>query len=298
MKSKVFGSDVLLLITATIWGFAFVAQRVGMDYVGPYTFNAARFALGSLSLIPLALYFRMKQPSTDNLDTVTSVQGLILRGGAAGLALFAAASLQQVGLVYTTAGKAGFITGLYVVIVPIIWMILGQRSGIGTWIGALMATVGLYFLSVTEEFTIQFGDLLEIIGAFFWATHVILVGLFSKKCNPIYLSLVQFAFCSFFSFVTALAVETITVPSLLDATIPLLYGGLASVGIAYTLQVVAQRNAHPAHAAIILSLESVFAAVGGWLLLNEVLSIRSKTGCALMFIGMLVSQIRRKRRIE
>lgn len=294
MKSKLIGSDALLMITALIWGFAFVAQRVGMDYVGPFTFNAVRFALGSLSLIPLALYFKRKENTLNEKNQKLTSFGLILRGGVTGLVLFAGASLQQVGLVYTTAGKAGFITGLYVVIVPILWMVLGRRSGLSTWVGALLAAIGLYFLSVTEEFTIQFGDLLEIVGAFFWAMHVILVGYYSKRINPIYLSMLQFAFCSLFSFITAFAIETIVLSSLMDALIPILYGGLGSVGIAYTLQVVAQRNAHPAHAAIILSLESVFAAVGGWLLLNEMLSNRAKIGCLLMFIGMLASQIRRE----
>ncbi|MCG8334366.1 MAG: DMT family transporter [Proteobacteria bacterium] len=293
MKSKLIGSDILLLITALIWGFAFVAQRAGMEYVGPFTFNAVRFALGSCSLIPLVLYFsnRIEEPS--HSETILSFFGLIWRGGLTGVVLYAAASLQQVGLVYTTAGKAGFITGLYVVIVPIIWMVFGQKSGINTWMGAILAAIGLYFLSVTESFTIQFGDLLEIIGAFFWAIHVILVGYFSRRINPVHLSLVQFTFCSLLSFITALALETIEISALSDALIPILYGGLCSVGIAYTLQVVAQRNAHPAHAAILLSLESVFAAVGGWLLLNEVLPFRSKAGCALMFAGMLVSQLRK-----
>lgn len=148
MKSKLIGSDILLLITALIWGFAFVAQRAGMAYVGPFTFNAVRFALGSCSLIPLVLYFsnRIEEPS--HSETILSFFGLIWRGGLTGVVLYAAASLQQVGLVYTTAGKAGFITGLYVVIVPIIWMVLGQKSGINTWMGAILAAIGLYFLSV------------------------------------------------------------------------------------------------------------------------------------------------------
>jgi drug/metabolite transporter (DMT)-like permease len=294
MKSKPIGSDVLLLITALIWGFAFVAQRVGMQFVGPFTFNAVRFALGSVSLIPLAYYFRNHEAYTSAQSEKIGFSGLIWRGGIIGMVLFAGASLQQVGLVYTTAGKAGFITGLYVVIVPLLWLTFGQKSSLGTWTGAFLAAIGLYLLSVTESFTIQFGDLLEIIGALFWAIHVILVGYYSRRINPIHLSLVQFAFCSVFSFMTAFAIETISLPSLLDALFPILYGGLGSVGIAYTLQVVAQRNAHPAHAAILLSLESVFAAVGGWLLLSEVLSTRSKIGCALMFIGMLVSQVRKE----
>lgn len=294
MKSKPIGSDLLLLITALIWGFAFVAQRVGMQYIGPFTFNAVRFALGSVSLIPLAYFFRHHEASVSGSVKPISVSGVVWRGGMLGLVLFAGASLQQIGLVYTTAGKAGFITGLYVVIVPLLWLILGQKSGMGTWTGALLAAVGLYLLSVTETFSIQFGDLLEVIGAFFWAVHVILVGYYSRRINPIHLSLVQFAFCSGFSFLCAYGWESIQLSALMDAAAPILYGGLGSVGIAYTLQVVAQRNAHPAHAAIILSLESVFAAVGGWLLLSEVLSFRSQIGCSLMFVGMLVSQLRKE----
>ena len=294
MKPQLIKSDLLLLTTALIWGSAFVAQRIGMDYVGPFTFNAVRFALGSLSLVPLVLITgRSRQKEKSDLKKV-SATFLIMSGGQVGAALFLGASLQQVGLVYTTAGKAGFITGLYVVIVPILWFFRGRRSGSGTWVGAALAAIGLYLLSVTSSFTIQFGDLLEIIGAFFWASHILLIDHFSKKINPIILSLVQFAICSLLSFITAFIFETFSLQGILDAAIPILYGGLGSVGIAYTLQVVAQRNAHPAHAAIILSLESVFAAVGGWLILNEYLSTRSIVGCLLMFTGMLLSQLWKK----
>lgn len=294
MKSKFFGSDILLLITALIWGFAFVAQRVGLNYIGPFTFNAVRFALGSLSLVPLAFYFRNRTPVSPKNTKQINRLGFVWRGAITGIVLFAGSSLQQIGLVYTTAGKTGFITGLYVVIVPIIWKILGKKSRVGTWIGASTAAIGLYFLSVSESFTIHYGDMLVIIAACFWAVHVILIGHFTLHINPIHLSLMQFTFCSLLSFVTAFAVETIEISSLVDATIPILYGGLGSVGIAYTLQVVAQRNAHPAHAAIILSLETVFAAFGGWLILGEILSLRSKIGCLLMFIGILISQIRKE----
>jgi len=155
----------------------------------------------------------------------------------------------------------------------------------------LLAAIGLYLLSVAGNLTVQFGDLLVIIGAFFWALHILLIDHFSKRIHPIVLSLIQFAFCSLLSLITALTFETMALQGILDAAVPILYGGLGSVGIAYTLQVVAQRHAHPAHAAIILSLETVFAAVGGWLILNEYLSTRAKIGCALMFAGMLVSQL-------
>jgi drug/metabolite transporter (DMT)-like permease len=287
MKQGTLKADILLLITATIWGFAFVAQRVGMDYVGPFTFNAVRFALGSLSLIPLILLLQKRQPRSSELKHKPVLKGAIM----AGVALFAGASLQQAGLVYTSAGNAGFITGLYVVIVPILGLFWRQRPHVGTWLGAILAAVGLYFLSVTESFAISFGDLLVLIGAFFWAGHVLLIGWLAPQTDSLKLASAQFAVCSILSLMTALVVEVITLEAIWEAAVPILYGGLGSVGIAYTLQVIAQRDAHPAHSAIILSLEGVFAAIGGWLLLNEMLSLRGFFGCALMLAGMIFSEM-------
>jgi len=262
MQTTTLKSDALLLVTATIWGFAFVAQRVGMDYVGPFTFNGIRFALGSLVLLPMIL---RNSGRPDRLETPQDPVGgkMLVAGGAlTGLALFAGASLQQVGLVYTTAGNAGFITGLYVVIVPILGLIWGQRPGGGTWMGAVLAAVGLYLLSVTDDFTIAFGDLLVLIGAFFWAFHVLIIGWLSPRTDPLKLACFQYAACSVLSLITAVLAETMTITGIMDALIPILYGGVMSVGIAYTLQVIAQRHAHPAHAAILLSLEAVFYRVG------------------------------------
>jgi drug/metabolite transporter (DMT)-like permease len=291
MKAVTIKSDALLLTTAIIWGFAFVAQRVGMDYIGPFTFNGVRFAIGSLSLLPLVLISR-EQPATANLVFPPPAQKtIIFGGGALGLTLFSGASLQQIGLVYTTAGKAGFITGLYVIIVPILGLIWRQRPGLGTWIGAFLAAIGLYLLSITEEFTIELGDLLVLIGAFFWAAHVLIIGWLSPRINPIKLAFSQYVACSILSLAAAFILEVVTAGSIFQAAIPILYGGLLSVGIAYTLQVVAQRDAHPAHAAILLSLESVFAAIGGWLILDEIISIRGLVGCGLMLLGMLLSQL-------
>jgi drug/metabolite transporter (DMT)-like permease len=196
-----------------------------------------------------------------------------------------------VGLVYTTAGKAGFITGLYVVIVPILGLLWGQRPGMGTWVGAFLAAIGLYFLSITQDFTISFGDFLELIGAVFWAAHVHIIGWFSPRVNSIRLAFFQFAACCVLSFLAAVIIEVITIQGLIQALIPILYGGCVSVGVAYTLQVVAQKHAHPAHAAVLLSMEAVFAALGGWLILNETLSIRGLLGCGLMLSGMLLSQL-------
>jgi drug/metabolite transporter (DMT)-like permease len=286
MESRALRADLLLLATAAIWGFAFVAQRVGMAHVGPFTFNGVRFALGSLSLLPLVL-MEARRKNPPKVDGVSTARGAAM----AGAALFLGASLQQIGLVYTTAGKAGFITGLYVVIVPILGLCYLQRTDAGTWIGAVLAAVGLYLLSVTEQFTIAFGDLLELAGAFFWAGHLLIIGWLSPRMPVIRLACLQYACCALLSLAAALVYEPIALGALQAAAVPILYGGLASVGIAYTLQVVAQKDAPPAHAAILLSLEAVFAALGGWMMLGEILPPRALLGCALMFGAMLVSQL-------
>ena len=210
----------------------------------------------------------------------------------AGLFLFIGSSFQQVGLVYTTAGKAGFITGLYVILVPIMGLLLKQHIGLRSWIGALTATVGLYLLSVKPPFSIAYGDALVLISALFWAGHVLIIGHLSRRIDWAALAFLQFLTCSLLSTGTALFTEPIALQPLTDAALPILYGGVLSVGVAYTLQVVAQRKAPASHAAIILSLETVFAAFGGWLLLDETMRLRGLAGCGLMLVGMLVSQLR------
>lgn len=291
MPLRTYRADALLLLTATIWGFAFVAQRVGMAYVGPYTFNGVRFALGSLSLVPLLLVLERRATPAGRSLPKTPWSRLLWGGGLAGLFLFAGASLQQVGLVYTTAGNAGFITGLYVVIVPIMGLFLRQQTHAGTWLGAFLAVTGLYFLSITTALTIAWGDSLVLVGAFFWAAHVLIIGWLSPRMEALRLAITQFAVCAGLSLLVAGFYETITWEGLQSALLPILYGGLGSVGVAYTLQVVAQKNAHPAHAAIFLSMEAVFAAIGGWWLLGEILTPRAILGCSLMLAGMLVSQL-------
>ena len=284
MRSNSLRADLLLLLTAFIWGFAFVAQRMGMEYVGPYLFNAARFALGCLPLLPFVAQ-NASGPLLPHL--LRAAPGSLL----AGLFLFAGSSLQQVGIVYTTAGKAGFITGLYVILVPILGLALGQQSGRNTWLGALVATAGLYLLSVEPPFSIAYGDALVLIGALFWAGHVLIIGRFAQQIDWAALAFLQFLTCSLLSFGVTLAVEPVAWQPLVDAAWPVFYGGVLSVGVAYTLQVVAQRQAPASHAAIILSLETVFAALGGWWLLSEAMSLRGLAGCGLMFGGMLVSQL-------
>lgn len=294
MQARLLKADGLLMLTAIIWGAAFVAQRVGMDHVGPFTFNGVRFMLGALALQPLIWKMERTREREGHGSGVDGAK-LVKCGLLAGLALFAGAALQQVGMVYTTAGKAGFITGLYVVMVPLFGLFLGHRAGLGTWTGVAAAAVGLYLLSVNEDFSIAFGDVLEIIGAVFWAGHVLLIGRLSPgmdAVDAVKLAAAQFVTCSLLSLGVAVFFEPITSAGLAGATIPILYGGLMSVGVAYTLQVVAQRDADPAHAAIILSLEAVFAAVAGYFVLDEVLSMRAMLGCGLMLGGMLVSQLR------
>ncbi len=292
MDKKVLQADWLLLLTAVIWGVAFVAQRVGMGHVGPFTFNGVRFTLGALVLLPLVVRRRPLVPPAPGQAEEKPGHMVLWGGGLAGVVLFMAAALQQVGLVYTTAGKAGFITGLYVIIVPILGLFLGYRPRWGGWVGAALAVAGLYLLSVTEDFTLAPGDFLEVVGAFFWAVHMLILGWLSPRVRRIRLACIQFAVCALLSLITAFVFEPITTAGIRNAAIPILYGGLLSVGVAYTLQVVAQRHAPPVHAAVILSLEAVFAAVAGWIILEEVLGLRGIVGCGLMLAGMLTAQLR------
>jgi drug/metabolite transporter (DMT)-like permease len=291
MNIQTVKSNALLLITAAIWGFAFVAQRVGMDYLGPFTFNAARFTLGSLSLLPLLFISRGERPASENILPRPGLKLIVFGGFSAGFMLFMGISLQQVGLVYTTAGKAGFITSLYVVIVPIMALFWKQSTNPGTWLGAVLATMGLYLLGVTGRFTVEFGDLLVFFCAFFWAAQVLIIGWLSPKIQSVKLAFTQFVVCAVLSLIAAVIFEDISWDALVQASWAILYSGIFSSGVAFTFQVMAQRHTHPAHAAIIMSLEAVFAAIGGWLLLNEILSMRGLMGCGLMLCGMLLSQL-------
>ena len=283
-------SNLLLLFTAVIWGFAFVAQRAGMEFLGPFTFNTARFTLGSLSLIPLLIINRNKIFEKEKFTRLNN-KNLLYGGLAAGIVLFLGSTFQQGGLVYTEAGKAGFITGFYVILVPILGLFIKQRTSIITWLGAIVATIGLYFLSLNETFDVNIGDVLVLIGAFFWAIQILVIAFYSTKVDPYQLAFTQFVVCAVLSFIGALISETVVWQNLINAFVPILYAGIFSVGIAFTIQVVAQREAHPANAAIIMSLEAVFAVIGGWMILNESIPIRGLIGCLLMLIGMVLSQL-------
>ena len=285
-------ATLILLSAAAIWGLAFVAQRVGMDHLGPYTFNAIRFALGGLSLLPLIWYYH-RQPQS---QTPQSSSRLLLYSGAlAGTILFIAASFQQVGIMYTTAGKAAFITCLYIVLVPLFGLLMKRKIARLTWLGCCLSLVGLYLLSIKEDFSIGYGDLLELIGALFWTLHILLIDHISRRVDTLKLALLQFLTCSLLSGLTALWIESATIGAVFAAAIPLLYGGVGSVGVAYTLQIVGQKQVSPAHAALTLSLETVFAAIGGFLILNEILGSRELAGCALMLAGMVLSQCKNLR---
>ncbi len=294
MHTKALKSDLLLLLAALIWGFAFTAQRVGMEYIGPFLFNGIRFGLGGMALWTFISLYKNRKIEIHPTH-LSDQKKVLLKGGlVAGLLVFAGASLQQIGLVYTTAGNAGFITGLYVVFVPIFGLFIRQRPGTTVWIGAFLAAAGMYLLSITVIFQISKGDLYVLGCALFWAIHVLYIGTISPRVDALKLAVIQYMVTSVLSFIIAVFFEPIVWQAIVDAAIPILYGGLFSVGIAYTLQIVGQKKAPPAHAAIILSMEAVFAALGGWLILHEVLSTRALIGCSLMLAGMLLAQMKRR----
>jgi drug/metabolite transporter (DMT)-like permease len=291
MKTKSVQANLILLITAVIWGGGFVAQRLGMQQIGPYIFNAFRFLIGALTLVPVILIRKkiVSDPKGDHKET-------LLIGAGAGLFLFLGATFQQLGLVSTTAGKAGFITGLYVVIVPLLGMLWGDRGPLYTWLGAILAVIGLYFLSSTRGLIFGPGDGFVLVGACFWALHVQFIARFSPRVDVFQLSFVQSLFTSLISFGVGFFLEEFNFNQVLSAALPIMYGGVISIGLAYTLQVIGQQAAKPSPAAIILSLESVFAAFWGWLILGELFTSRALLGSSLMLAGMVISQLRRKPR--
>ena len=292
MSRSTLRSDLILLLAAIIWGFAFVAQRIGMDYVGPFTYNGVRFALGTIVLLPFLLIKANKAEPLIKVSHHADRRKIIIGSLMTGLFLFGGVALQQLGLQQTTAGKAGFITGLYVVFVPIVGLLFGQRSHLTTWIGAALSVAGLYLLSMTNTFSIAPGDKLVLYCAIIFTFHVLFIAWLSPMMDSFLLAIIQFTICALLNLVIAFAIEPVSLRSILQAWLPIAYGGILSVGIAYTLQVIAQKTAHPAHASIILSLEAVFAVIGGWMILQEQLTLRMIIGCMLMLAGMVVVQVR------
>jgi len=295
-------ANLLLLLTSVIWGFGFVAQDEAMKHLDPYSFNVFRFLLGALSLVPLVYFLGRKKNGQAKAG-----KAFWIIGGLAGLALLGGATLQQLGIDHlgdneseATAGKAGFITGLYLVIVPLIGFCLRQKIDKFTGAGVLIATYGLYLLSIKEGFHIGRGDTLVLIGAFFWAIHVQVVGYSAKyKLDPLKLAIMQYLICAVLNLVLYLVQyryfgigeDKLSIQSSIDASGAILFAGLVSVGVAYTLQIVAQKHIDPSRAAIILSLEAVFAVFAGWLWSEELLNSRESWGCVLMFAGMMLSQL-------
>lgn len=287
MPNHALRADLLMLLTALIWGTGFVAQTAGMDHIGPYLFSGLRFALGSVCLIPLIL----RNANTTRVPEPLLNRGMLRAGIIMGLALALGINLQQVGLLFTSVTNSGFITGLYVIVVPLLGLLLGHKTGLGTWLGCLLAVVGMCLLSIGDNFHVASGDWLQLIGAFVWGGHVVLVSLFASRHDPIRLAFLQFATCSVVSLLLAVLFEPIALDAIIAAGPALLYGGIVAVGVGYTLQVVAQKHAIASHAAIILSLEAVFAAIAGAWILGEALQLRGYIGCGLMLAGMLLAQL-------
>jgi len=276
-------ADLTLLLVSVIWGSAFVAQRVAAQHMGVYLFNGLRFLLGALILLPLALQRRQTAP----LSRRGTLPWVLLAGGL----IFTGASLQQLGMRYTTAGNAGFITGLYVVLIPVI-LAIGWRQPPRPviWLAAALATIGLFLLSTSGRFTLALGDALELAGAFMWAFHVILIGWLVQRVSVPKLAVAQYLICGLLSLLFSLFVEANSLRGVSVAWWAVVYTGIFSIGIGYTLQAVGQKVAPPADAAILLSLEAVFAALAGWLILGEQLTSVQLVGCGLMLVGMILAQ--------
>ena len=286
-------ANLLMLAAAMIWGSAFVAQRLSLNAIGPFLFTGLRFLLGAAVVSALVLVLRQRARRITGIAPAPLFDAALLRsGGLLGLILSVAISLQQIGLGYTKIANAGFISSLYVIIVPIIGVLMRHRTGPGTWVGALLAVAGLYLLSINEHFSIMYGDWYQLGCAIVIAVQVMLVGQYAPRHDPLALSIVQFVTCGVVCLAIGLVCEPLALASLLRAMPTILYGGALSVGVGYTLQVVAQRDATPAHAAVIFSMEGVFAALAGWLVLGETLTPRALAGCALMLAGLLACQLR------
>ncbi|MCL2632474.1 MAG: DMT family transporter [Coriobacteriia bacterium] len=306
-SAKALRSSLILLLTAFIWGIAFVAQRVGMNYIGPFLFASLRFILGALFLVLVLILWRKPrdggQTTTDNASERlgdTSIKQLIKPGVICGCFLFMGAVLQQVGLVYTGAAKAGFLTALYIVLVPVLGMLLRHRTHWNTWVGVALAVVGLYCLSITETMSIQPGDIVVICGAFFWAGHILSVDRFVGDINQrdvLRFCVVQFFFAGCVALVLSFVLDRFFVVNVFDlaalksAAIPILYAGVMSTGVAFTFQAIGQQGLPASAAAIIMSLEAVFSVLGGMVILSEILTGREAFGCVLMFVAVIIAQL-------
>ncbi len=293
MKNKQLAGSLLLLFTALIWGFAFVSQRIGMSYVGPFTFNSIRTFIGGLFLIPFIPIFCRNQPM---LPPKGSARKVLLTGGlVCGLLLCLATNLQQVGIQYTTAGKAGFITSLYIVLVPLLGLFVGQRVRISLWVAVILAVIGLYLLCMGGRLVLERGDLYILLCALTFAFHILAVGYFATRTDGIKLSCLQFLISGAVGMIFMFILETPRINDILACTLPILYAGIFSCGLAYTFQIIGQKHVSPAVASLLMSFESVFAALSGALILGEHFSSRELIGCLLMFCAVILAQLPEKK---
>lgn len=291
MNKFVLRQSALLLLAAIIWGVAFVAQSVGMEYVGPFTFLASRSVIGALVLIP---YIMLRAGRTEKLKSEQTVNGkLLLKGGVCcGCLLFIASILQQIGIMYTTVGKSGFITAMYIIIVPILSIFLKKKAGIKVWIGVVLAVVGLYFLCMTSgSIILQKGDVLIFLCAVIFSFQILAVDYFAPQVDGVKLACAQFAICGLLSGMGMFLFEMPTMEAVLEAWLPILYAGVLSTGVAYTLQIVGQRGMNPTVASLLMSMESVISVIAGWAILNQTLSGRELLGCVLMFGAIILVQL-------
>lgn len=295
MKKGNLRSSALLLLTACIWGVAFVAQSVGMEYVGPFTFNFVRSILGGLVLIPCIFFLkREKKAKAEKVseEEKKAQRKTLLAGGiCCGVALCLASNFQQIGIQYTTVGKAGFITACYIVIVPVIGLFMKKKCSPMIWLSVLLAVVGLYLLCINEQFSIGYGDILVFVCAILFSVHILIVDYFSPKVDGVKMSCIQFLVCGLLSGIAMLFAEQPQLSAVLLAWKPIAYAGIMSCGVGYTLQIVGQKGMDPTIASLILSLESCISVLAGWLLLGQTLSKREGLGCVAMFAAIILAQL-------
>jgi len=293
-KYKVLGGSILLLIAAVIWGTAFVAQSTAMDHIGPFTMNGLRSLFASLFLLPAMLIsdkIQGKKPTFFGTTNPSEIKTLLKGGVLMGIFVTIASTIQQIGIISTTVGKAGFLTTLYIVMVPILGLFLKKKIGLSSWVAILLSLVGMYLLCVKGSFSIGMGDLLMIGSAFFFAIHILVIDAYSYRTSGIRLSFIQFVICAVVCLVFALIFESPEWEDIVSAMGSIIWAGVFSAGIGYTLQVVGQKSV-PAHVApLIMSLESVFSALSGAIFLNEVMNRRESIGCILIFCGVMLAQI-------
>lgn len=288
-------NNILLVLTALIWGCAFVAQSVGMDFVGPFTFNMARFLIGAIVLLPV-IWFMDRQRKT-SAEKGAGQKTLIIGGICCGIALAVASTLQQWGILFTTVGKAGFITAMYIVIVPLLGIFIGKKVR-PLIIGCVaIAVVGFYFLCMTESLRLGLGDFLVLLCAIAFSIHILVIDHFSPKVDGVKMSAIQFLTAAIISAVPTLLWEQPVFTEILQAWQPVLYAGVMSCGVAYTLQIIAQKNADPTVASLLLSLESVFSVLAGWVLLGQGLSLKELFGCVLIFCAIILAQLPEKKKM-